>query len=92
MTQQREIDRLTYNKVVLQIKAEENSNANRFQVASLTIEVQSVNEYPPEITSNINEFTGYILENSPPGTLVKDILGQQALRLVINDRDQVKLF
>ena len=61
----------------------------RFTIASLTIEVLSVNEFDPIIRSSIGQFVGYVEENSPIGTIIKDQLGSRAIKVIPTDPDQV---
>ena len=89
VTQRRAIDRELYGSLELQVKAEEESASRRFQVATLTVRVDSVNEHAPQVRSSTGDWTAYIHENAARGTLVKNSAGTSALQLLVSDRDQV---
>ena len=91
VTQRRAIDRVLYGEVSLQIKAEETSEARRFQIATLVVGVESVNEYAPELSSSVGAFTAYLREDAARGTLLKNSAGTDALRVLVTDRDQVSM-
>lgn len=71
------------------VQAEEQTGSGRYTTAQLIINVMATNEFPPVVRSSINDFTGYIYENSPRNTLVRNALGSTALRLLVEDPDQV---
>ena len=71
------------------LQAQEVSQNIRYATADLIIKVTPTNEAAPVITSSLRDFTGYIYENSQKNTLVTNLLGATALRLIVQDPDQV---
>ena len=84
MTQTSAIDRVLHADVTLQVKAEEQSESARFQVARLLITVTSRNEHAPLLSSDA--YLGSVRENSAVGTYVKTDEGT-ALRVLVTDLD-----
>ena len=56
----------------------------------MIITITPINEFEPTVTGSIADFIGYIYENSPRNTLVKDALGVTAMRIIARDPDQVR--
>ena len=70
-------------------QAEEVSQNRRYTTARVKVQVTSVNEFAPVISSSVGDFTGYIYENSPRNTFVSHDVDAEALQLIVHDPDWV---
>ena len=72
-------------------QAEETSGSQRFEIAKLTITVETTNLYAPVLTSSLESFDVelFVAENSQKSTLVTDEDGE-ALQILASDQDQVR--
>ncbi|XP_074647691.1 cadherin-99C-like [Tubulanus polymorphus] len=89
ITQTAPIDRISFDEIKLYIKAEEISVNQRYNMATLTINVVKANNFPPTITSSLGAgaFTGWVRENSPVGYITSNQAFTQQFQLIVTDKD-----
>ena len=89
VTQTAPLNRLEHQTFRLLVQANEDQGNRRFETADLLITVDPSNQYDPTLRSSLGAFSGYVHENSPRNTFVKDQLGIEPLRIIASDPDQV---
>ena len=84
------LNRLLHREFRLLVQANEDQGKQRFETADLVISVESANDFEPELSSSLGVFIGYVTENSPQNTFVKDQQLIDPLRIIASDPDQVR--